>query len=119
MPISIDLAKQIQTITSDLGDIIRECKPVSPKEWAAFEGLVNAHKDLSKIDAGEFMQLPMNLDGKSNKEAKPRKDCPRCHGSGQWTDPISPKDPPRSCNCKDVEKAAWPNVKADWKALLK
>jgi hypothetical protein len=118
LPISIDHAKQIQSITADLGDVIRDCNPVSTKEWDAFNSLVSAHKNMMKIDPGEFMQLPMDLDPAQVKDLKPRKDCPRCGGSGIFNDPAAPADPGRPCNCKDVEKAAWSRTKADWKKLL-
>lgn len=118
MPISIDHAKQIQSITSDLGDVIREVNPSSQKEWDAFNQLVSANKALMKIDTGEFMQLPMILVDRNVKEANPRKDCPRCKGAGTWNDPAEPAGPARPCMCKDVEKAAWSKTKADWKGLL-
>lgn len=119
MPISVDHAKKIQTYTSDLGDLVKELNPVTEKEWAAFEACVTAHKHLMKIDTGEFLQLSLPFDAKAKKEAKPRKDCPRCQGTGQWVDPDDTANTPRPCNCKDVENKAWPKVKADWKNLLR
>jgi len=118
MPISVDHVKQIQTFTIDLGELIKKVNPVTETEWDAFEKMVSAHKNMTKIDTGELLQMPLPFDKKPEKETKPRKDCPRCKGSGTFVDPDSPSDPGRPCNCKDVEKSAWPAVKADWMKVL-
>jgi len=61
MAISNDQVEQIQTQTIDLGDLILSMKPVTEREWNAFEKLVAAHKSLTSIDADSLRQLHLPL----------------------------------------------------------
>lgn len=53
--------KQLQALTSDLGELIKDTIPVTTEEWDAFYKMVSAHKNLTKIDTGALMQLPLPL----------------------------------------------------------
>lgn len=57
MAISQQAVKQIQKQTEDLAELIVSINPVTVKEWDAFEKLVAAHKDLTKIDTDALRQL--------------------------------------------------------------
>lgn len=60
--ITNDQAKQMQRIQSDLADLIRECNPTDKNDWLAYERLVNAHKELRKIDTDAFLQIALPLE---------------------------------------------------------
>lgn len=118
MAISQRHVQQLERITADLGDLLMEMRPSTPKEWDAFDSAVTAHKNLRKMDTDSLRQLPLSGMEEPAKAAKPKKDCPRCKGSGTFTDPAAPNDPGRPCICKDIEKVVWPAVKADWAKIL-
>jgi len=118
MAISQKHVKAIQRQTEDLGELILAINPVYEKEWDAFDKLVSAHKNLRKIDMDALRQLELPLTTKPTEEAKPRKDCPRCAGSGKYRDPSDLDHEPRSCNCGEVEDIAWEKVKKEWEQQL-
>ena len=61
MAISQDAIKQLERITADLGDLIQTMHPCTIKEWDAFDGAVNAHKHLRKLDTDSLRQLELPL----------------------------------------------------------
>jgi len=118
MAISVEKVKQIQAQTIDLGELILSINPVTEKEWDAFEKLVSAHKNLMKIDSDSLLQLPLPLAEKKPAPPKFRPDCPRCSGTGEWTDPSDKSGTPRACNCNEVEDFAWLQVRTEWEKEL-
>lgn len=118
MPISNDHVKQTETLTSDLGDLIKNINPVTDKEWDAFNKLVDAHKNLMKVDTDSLRQLPLPLEPKAETPTAPREDCPRCKGTGSWIDPADSTKSSRPCICDQVDDKRWPKVKKEWEELL-
>lgn len=118
MAISQKHVKKLESITADLGDLIRELSPCTIKEWDAFDGAVAAHKNLRKLDTDSLRQMELPMEAKASKAPKSRKDCPKCAGSGLYRDPNSTDHEPRPCNCKDVDTVAWPQVKKEWEEAL-
>jgi len=118
MAISNAHVKELERITVDLGDLIRQMNPGTIKEWDAFDGAVAAHKNLRKLDTDSLRQLELPLTPKTKERLTFRKDCPRCAGSGHWADPADKSGTPRPCLCREVEDVAWPKIKKEWKAQL-
>jgi hypothetical protein len=119
MAIANKEVKKLETITSNLEELINSCHPIRPKEWDAFEKMVAAHKNLAKIDTDALRQIGLPGFGEKVKTGRPRKDCPRCGGTGQWHDPADQTSEYRQCSCFAVEKEAWPQTKKDWAEQLK
>jgi len=114
VPIGNDDIKQIETMTSDAGDLIKKLNPVTDAEWDAFNKLVDAHKNFQKVDTDGLRQLPLIKSPKTARKPRPREDCPRCQGRGEYVDRNDSSKTPRVCVCRDVEDAAWEGVKASW-----
>jgi hypothetical protein len=110
--------KKIQTNTINLGELIVGMNPVTPKEWDAFNKLVDAHKNLMKIDTSELLQGDFGSLLKKKGRGKARPDCPRCGGTGAYVDKADPNATSRVCNCRDVDDKAWPKVKKEWEEAL-
>jgi hypothetical protein len=111
--------KKLEATIADLEEVINAFRPVRPKEWDTLEKMVAAHKSLSKIDFDALRQIELPGFGEKLKGGRPRKDCPRCGGTGQWVDPADTTGQPRQCSCYAVEKEAWPQTKKDWTEQLK
>lgn len=118
MAMTNEQVKKIESFSVDLGELIKELNPITDKEWDAFAKCVDAHKNLMKIDTDSLRQLGLFGFGEKPKVSKPRKDCPRCKGTGLWVDPDAPEGDARTCNCNAVDKKAWPQVKKGWAELL-
>lgn len=61
MAISQESIKELERITSDLGDLLLTMRPVTIKEWDVFDGAVTAHKHLRKLDTDNLRQLELPL----------------------------------------------------------
>jgi len=61
MAISTEKVKGIQELTVDLGELIHSINPVTEKEWAVFERLVQAHQSLRRADTDSLLQLELPL----------------------------------------------------------
>lgn len=114
MAISNDKVKEIQSIISDLGEIIHSINPITDKEWSVFERLVQAHTALRRADTDALLQLELPLSPRPEPQPKFRKDCPRCGGSGLYRDPDAESNEPRHCNCNDIDNVTWPTVRKEW-----
>ena len=62
MAISNEMVKDIQSLTVDLGELIHSLNPVTDKEWAVFERLVQAHQALRRADTDSLLQLELPLE---------------------------------------------------------
>jgi len=70
MAISNDKVKEIQSLTSDLGEIIHTINPVTDKEWTVYEALVDSHKKLRRADTDALLQLELPLPEKEPAHAR-------------------------------------------------
>ena len=70
MAITNDQVKLIQTQRIELEELILSIKPLSEKEWDAFEKLVAAHKTLTKIDTDSLRQLEFTYPLKEPADVK-------------------------------------------------
>jgi len=59
MAISNEKVKDIQTLTSNLGELIHSINPVTEKEWGVYEAMVNAHQKLRRADTDSLLQLEL------------------------------------------------------------
>lgn len=113
-----DDVKKLQRLEVEIAELIIDTHPQGKAEWDAFNKMVDAHKNLMKIDTDSLLQLPLPLEPKKKAKSTVRKDCPRCRGTGQWRDPDAPDKAPRPCNCYLVEDVAWPGIKQEWEQQL-
>jgi hypothetical protein len=111
--------KKLEATIANLEEVINEFHPSKPKEWDTLEKMVAAHKSLSKIDFDALRQIKLPGFDEPVKAGRPRKDCPRCGGTGQWVDPADKSGKPRQCSCFAVDKEAWPQTAKDWAELMK
>jgi len=62
MAISVECVKQLQALTSDLAELIVKMRPITKAEWDVFDGAVEAHKKLRKLDTDALLQLELPLE---------------------------------------------------------
>ena len=111
--------EKLQNVTQELAELIIDTRPKTVREWDALERMVSAHQKLAKIDTEVLRQLEFELSPSEQTVVPlPRKDCPRCQGTGNWIDPLDSAESARACPCKDVEDIAWSKIKKEWKKDL-